>query len=157
MSIEILEESAGPVRNRQVYTITEAGRVELRSWLRTEPALPRVQVEALLRCLLAPSGDKDDLLRALRSTRAGVEVLHGRGTELLDDLVARGERPFPERLHANVLWMGFVGDLLELIIGWADFAESEVDRWDDAATGTDDEHLEALLRTLAAGHRPRRA
>src|SRR5262245_35683445 len=49
----VTEAPAGPVRTRQVYRITPAGRRALKRWLATEPAPPQLEFEALLRLFYA--------------------------------------------------------------------------------------------------------
>src|SRR4051794_8528186 len=49
----VTEAPAGPVRTRQVYAITAAGRRALRAWLKSEPAPPQLEFEAVLRLFYA--------------------------------------------------------------------------------------------------------
>ncbi|MFC5175397.1 PadR family transcriptional regulator [Nocardioides taihuensis] len=145
--ISVHERAAGPVRSRQVFSITAAGRRALRAWLATEPAAPVVRIEALLRCLLATSGGKDDLLRSLAATREAAAQAYDNGQAMVGAMVT-GELPFPERLHANVLWMTFAADLLRLVVEWADSAAAEVEAWDDAEHGGDPARARRMLESL---------
>jgi PadR family transcriptional regulator AphA len=145
--ITITRAPAGPTRRRQMYAITDAGRAELRRWLATEPAPPRLQMELLLRTLLATAGTKQDLLAALRATRTAAQASFDAG-QMIVSRYLEGDNPFPERLHANVLWMTFVRDFLRLLIDWADRAAEEVADWKDTQTGGDPERALALLRQL---------
>lgn len=145
--IRVSERSAGPVRQRQVFRITAAGRRELRRWLATEPSAPVVRLEALLRCLLATSGTREDLLATLRSTRDAVAEQYEAGRDLVEAMLS-GNEPFPERLHVNILWMQFIADLLRLIAGWCEESIAEVETWTDAEHGGDPERARALLARM---------
>src|ERR1700741_3110020 len=46
----------GRRRQRTLYTITDTGRAALNDWLGTEPAPPSLEIEGLLRVLLADQG-----------------------------------------------------------------------------------------------------
>jgi DNA-binding PadR family transcriptional regulator len=145
--ITVEEAAAGPQRTRQLLRITPAGRQALRSWLATEPAAPRVQMEVLVRTIFAGAGTKEDLIAALGATRAAAVDAFEQGREVIAAYRA-GENPFPERLHVNLLWMVFVHDLLRLTIAWVDDVVAEVDRWPDLATG-DQTRTRQLLDALA--------
>jgi PadR family transcriptional regulator AphA len=58
----------GRGRQRTRYTITPTGRDALEDWLATEPAAPTMEVEALLRILLADQASVDDLRAAVAAT-----------------------------------------------------------------------------------------
>jgi len=145
--ITITAGRAGPQRTRQQLRITEKGRRALRVWLATEPSAPRLQMEVLLRTLLATSGDKADLLAALTASRCSVQATYDEGMELVAAYDA-GDNPFPERLHANILWMTYTHDLLVLTLRWIDFATAEVQRWDDAHHDHSPDAAQALIRSM---------
>ena len=149
--IEITPAPAGPERQRQVYAITDAGRAELRHWLAEPPTTtPRLHGEILLRCLFAPSGSRHDLLASLDATRTAVEQSVLAGRELLAGY-QEGQNPFPQRLHANLVWMTLVNDLHTLLLTWVDDAHREVSSWTDTihggAASDQDRRLAELLGT----------
>jgi DNA-binding PadR family transcriptional regulator len=146
--ITIREGAAGPSRTRQQLRITARGRKELRSWLATEPSAPRVQMEVLLRVLFATAGTKHDLLGALDATQQSAQAAYDQGRAILATY-QEGGNPFPERLHANVLWMVFVHDLLLLTLQWVEFARAEVEAWQDTATGDGQESVARLVEQMA--------
>lgn len=152
--ITIEHAAAGPERRRQVYAITRAGRAELREWLRREPAAPRVQAEVMLRCLFATSGTVDDLRAAVEATRRDVADTYLAGHEFVDGYL-HGDNPFPERLHANLLWMALVRDLQLTIVDWADAALEALDEWKDVATGPGVDRVAELLADLPEPGRTR--
>lgn len=136
-------------RTRTVYAITDTGRASLREWLRTEPAPPQIEIEALLRLMFADHGSADDLLAALRSTRAAVDATKRKGMAQIRDYLETGG-PFPQRLHIIALMTSFYVDFLDLVSRWTRLAEAEAEGWPDTAdigltTGT-----RALLEKILA-------
>lgn len=124
----VTEASAGPVRTRQVYRITAAGRRALRRWLETEPAPPQVEFEAVLRVFYADATDKDAMLSTLARTRDDLQQRYAEGMALAETWL-EGEAPFPERLHISALVAAFSRDLLALMIDWSEFAQHEIEQW----------------------------
>ena len=148
--ITISTRSAGPQRTRQLLRITAKGRTALRRWLATEPMAPRLQMEVLVRVLFATAGSKDDLLAAIDATERSARTAYDYGRSIID-AYRSGMNPFPERLHANVVWMVFVHDLLLLTITWTEFARREVDSWVDATDGGDPARVDRLVERMLAG------
>ncbi len=124
----VTETPAGPVRTRQVYRITAAGRRVLKRWLETEPAPPQLEFEAALRLFYADATDKDNVLTALTHTHDELQQRYAEGMLLVDAWLG-GEAPFPERLHISALVAAFTRDLLLLMIQWSEFAQREIKRW----------------------------
>jgi DNA-binding PadR family transcriptional regulator len=124
----VTETPAGPVRTRQVYRITAAGRRALKRWLETEPAPPQLEFEAALRLFYADATDKDAILSALAHTHEQLQQRYAEGMLLVDAWLG-GEAPFPERLHISALVAVFTRDLLSLMIDWTDFAQREIKKW----------------------------
>jgi DNA-binding PadR family transcriptional regulator len=151
--ITITARAAGPNRTRQLLRITPKGRRALRRWLATEPVAPRVQMEVLVRTLFATSGTKADLVAALDATERSARDAFEYGQSILATY-EHGGNPFPERLHAYVLWMVFVHDLLLLTLRWVDFARGEVEGWADAGSGGDAGRAEALIRAMVGRPSP---
>ncbi|GAA0271203.1 PadR family transcriptional regulator [Cryptosporangium japonicum] len=117
-------------RERTSYAITPSGRDALRSWLATPPAGPQLEIEGLLRLLLADQGDRADALRAVRATREAVATSYGIGVEQMRAYVD-GEGPFPDRVHLVALLARFYADFAETMLDWCDAAEAEIEAWPD--------------------------
>lgn len=147
--IRIQEQAAGPRRTRQAFRITGRGRTALREWLTTDPRAPRLDAEILLRVLFADAAPTADLVQSLRHTREQVLEEHLQGRELLAQY-ERGEVPFPERLHLNLVWVAFVREFLQLMHDWTYFAEEEAKDWDRTGHG-DSPRAHELLRQIIAG------
>jgi PadR family transcriptional regulator AphA len=148
--IEITTEPIGPERSRQVFRITAAGRRALRAWLRTPPAPPSIEAEALLRTLLAHAGRPDDLMGALEATREHTLAQYTEGRAIVD-AYAEGRVEYPEHLHQNLLWMVFVRELLQLVHDWTHFAQEEAAGWRSDADRGSTARAQELLRELADG------
>jgi DNA-binding PadR family transcriptional regulator len=119
-------------RRTTAYTITISGRQALREWLAQEPSAPSLEAEVLVRTFFADSGSRDDLLRALETTREQARISQAELAEMaqssLDDVA-----PFPARASVGALSMRFVADFQSLIEQWATWAHTEVETWEDSA------------------------
>lgn len=151
--LTITQAAAGPERQRQVFAITSAGRATLRAWLASDPTPTRIQAEVMLRCLFATSGSAEDLRSAVDATRQSTLDAYLAGHEFVDEYL-QGDNPFPERLHANLLWMALVRDLQLTIIDWADETLDRIATWEDSETGPGPDAVAELLQSLP---RPGRA
>src|SRR3954452_3643290 len=76
------ESPAGPVRTRQVYRITTAGRRALKRWLESEPATPQLEFEAVLRLFFADATDKKAILATLAHTNDDLQRRYAEGIGL---------------------------------------------------------------------------
>ena len=124
----VTETSAGPVRTRQVYRISAAGRRALKEWLETGPAPPQLEFEAVLRLFYADATDKNAILSALARTQDDLHKRYAEGMALVEAWLG-GQAPFPERLHISALVAVFNRDLLSLMIQWSEFAQREIEQW----------------------------
>jgi PadR family transcriptional regulator AphA len=120
----------GRRRQRTRYTITPQGRAALDDWLGTEPAGPSLEVEALLRMILADQGSVEDLRAALESTARQVREVRNDGIALTQDLLTTGG-PFPQRLHLTERAVTFYADFLLLLLRWCNETLAEIDTWPD--------------------------
>jgi PadR family transcriptional regulator AphA len=120
----------GRRRQRTRYTITPQGRAALDEWLGTEPAGPSLEVEALLRMILADQGSVEDLRAALESTARQVREVRNDGIALTRDLLTTGG-PFPQRLHLTERAVTFYADFLLLLLRWCNETLAEIDTWPD--------------------------
>src|SRR3954447_15035379 len=124
----VTEAPAGPVRTRQVYRITAAGRRALERWLESDPAPPQLEFEAVLRLFYADATDKQAIVAAFAQTEDDLRRLYAEGMQLVQPWLD-GDAPFPDRLHISALVAVFTRDLLWLMIEWCEFAQREVGRW----------------------------
>lgn len=115
-------------RARREYTITAAGRAELRRWLTTAPAPPRTFNEPLLRVLFADQGEPADLVQALTALRADIHEQMRAGREQMLEYV-EGRAPFPERTHLVAMFADLTDRIFRVIDDWAADASREVSKW----------------------------
>jgi DNA-binding PadR family transcriptional regulator len=121
---------AGRRRQRTRYTITPAGRAALQDWLGSEPAAPTIEVEALLRLLLADQGTVKDLRSTLNATARQARELRDGALVLGDELLSTGG-PFPHRLHLTERVVALYGEFLLLLMRWCEETSNDVDIWPD--------------------------
>jgi DNA-binding PadR family transcriptional regulator len=117
-------------RQRTRYTITPQGRAALGDWLGTQPAAPALEVEALLRVILADQGTLEDLRAALEATARQARELRINGIALTQDLLTTGG-PFPQRLHLTERATTFYADFMLLLVRWCNETLAEIDTWPD--------------------------
>jgi PadR family transcriptional regulator AphA len=120
----------GSRRQRTRYTITPQGRAALDGWLGTEPAPAALEVEALLRVILADQGTLEDLRAALETTARQARELRTNGIALTQDLLTTGG-PFPQRLHLTERAVTFYADFVVLLLRWCNETLAEIDTWPD--------------------------
>lgn len=128
------KESTGK-RPRTVYRITPKGRRALRTWLAQPSAPPQFESEGLVRISFPEAGSKEDLLASLRQFAEQVDALQDRVLTQVEDYVAPGHGPFPERLHIITLDAQFVHEHVAAMQRWARWAIREVERWPSMSTG----------------------
>jgi DNA-binding PadR family transcriptional regulator len=137
-------------RKRTVYSITEAGRARLEEWLGTDVPPVRVESEAYLRILFGNMGSKDDVLRALRRIEDDA-VAMSRHYAQLGEEYARGEGPFPDRIHVNALLVSLAISQGRTTAAWARSARADVERWDDTAAPDVDWAVKKLRAAVGEG------
>ena len=140
-------------RSRNVYEITEEGRLALTQWTRTRTEPPRLEIEALLRLLFADNGTMEDLHRALEELEADVGEPHQAIVELMASYLDAGH-PFPERTHLSVLFATFQIEMFKSIERWINFARDEIDQWPSTSHLGITERTGELTRLLANDRSP---
>lgn len=126
LATAVRERHSGRSRNR--YQITDEGREALRNWLAEPSSPPRIEIEPCLRVLFADQGDHEDALRAIATLRSWAQDHIDSEIELVRQYQA-GEAPFPDRLHIAALGARFISDYFHTITAFADFAETEIEKW----------------------------
>ena len=142
----------GRRRQRTRYTITPKGRAALQGWLGTEPAQPLIEVEALLRLLLADQGTLTDLRGTLETTARQARELRDGALTLSEELLRTGG-PFPERLHLTERVVALYGEFLLLLTQWCEETSDEVETWPDTRDiGLTPNGRERLEQLVARAH-----
>jgi PadR family transcriptional regulator AphA len=142
----------GRRRLRTRYTITPAGRAALKDWLGTEPAPPVLEIEGLLRVLLADQGTAKDLRAAVEATARQARELRADGVMLLEELLTTGG-PFPQRLHLTERAASLYGEFLRLLVRWCDETLAEIETWPDTTDIGLTPRARQRLEQLVAGAR----
>ena len=116
----------------------------------TPPAGPQLEIEGLLRLLLADQGTTADLVQAIESTREAMWASYSEGTGVVREYL-NGEGPFPQRAHLFALLVKFGSDFAETVLDWCDLAEAEIRSWPQVAdvglTDSARQHMEAQVRS----------
>jgi DNA-binding PadR family transcriptional regulator len=117
-------------RGRTTYTITRKGRRALARWLAEPVAETRIESDILVRVLFAPYGTKEDLLRSLDAYQQQVRDKQEFLLTIFEQYL-RGEDPFPDRVHVNVVLYRLVWEYAQTEARWATWALETVDGWPD--------------------------
>lgn len=115
-------------RPRTVYAVTRDGREALQEWLDEAPAPPTLEFEGMIKVFFADGGSLEQLRATLTSIAATAEA-HLVELQEKADQNARGDVPFPERLHLNTLGLRFVIDHERAIAAWARWALDQTSDW----------------------------
>ena len=136
-------------RPSTMYRITARGRRALRTWLAQPSVPPQFESEALVRISFPEAGSKQDLLASLRQFAEQADTLQIRVLTQVQDYVAPGHGPFPDRLHIITLDAQFVHEHVAAMQRWARWAIREVERW-PSMSPSDLSFAARHLRRLAA-------
>ena len=118
-------------RPRTVYAVTTAGRRALRRWLDEPPAPPTLEFEGMVKVFFADGGTLEQLQTTLKAIAANADArLVELNAKAIED--ARGDVPFPDRLHLNNLGLRFQVDHERTIGEWARWALEQTAQWTSA-------------------------
>jgi PadR family transcriptional regulator, regulatory protein AphA len=134
-------------RKRTVYSITPEGRAALRDWLGDEPPSQRLESEPALRVLYGNHGSKEDLLAAIGRIAADADESIRHFCDLGEEY-ARGDGPFPERIHVNALLLTLMVEQARAAAGWARWAAEQVHEWADTTTPDVDWSIDVMRRVM---------
>jgi DNA-binding PadR family transcriptional regulator len=122
-------------RPRTLYAITAKGRRALADWLAEPGAGPELEFEGFLQLFFAEHGDRASALATLENVVAWCEESHDRGRMIAQGYID-GTTPFPERMHVISVAYPFIWDFTSLVLRWARWAATEIERWPpDASSG----------------------
>jgi PadR family transcriptional regulator, regulatory protein AphA len=115
-------------RPRTTYSITDAGRRELREWLASAPRPSALSCEPLLRVFLADLSTREELDAALARIRADAEEILSVGRVVGPEYL-EGRAPFQDQVHVRALVFDFLTSHALMLRAWADRAEAAIDAW----------------------------
>jgi DNA-binding PadR family transcriptional regulator len=141
-------------RGRTVYRITDAGRIELSTWLAEAGAPPSFECEALVKLGFAPHTTKTSALGQVAVLAEQADQRLRLGRALAEEHIA-ADGPLPQRLHVNAVMWRFLWEYHQAIARWAAWAQQEISDWPDTADSpANRERGRAALRAgLLAGDR----
>lgn len=128
--LAVAEKSAVGKRPRTTYSITPAGQAALSAWLETRPRPFALELEALLRVLLARFGTREDLLATLVAAREDADELLTLGGGIMQEY-ATGRAPFQDEAHLRAFVFDFLHSFARTLEQWASRTRSEVEGWQD--------------------------
>jgi PadR family transcriptional regulator, regulatory protein AphA len=132
-------------RARTTYSITSAGRKELRLWMQQPPRATALECEALLRILLAEVSTPSQLLVALDRLRDDADEILAVGRVVGPEYVD-GRGPFQDQVHVRALVFDFLTSHALLWRDWADRAQTAMEAW---AHASDEARDRAARRRIA--------
>lgn len=117
-------------RGRTVYSITGAGRDELKRWLATPVGKePQLEFEAMLRVLLAPFGRDEDLRRSLEQARAQMQASILSIAPRISNEYVTGVAPFQRYVQYRSMMHDFLLHFGQLIDDWAERSLERMSHW----------------------------
>ena len=122
-------------RARTIYSITPAGRVALKEWLRSPIDVPSFEFEGMVRVLFSDQSDTNSLRETLQRIKTQAEE-ERRHFELVAEAADRKNGDTsngggPDRHAIDALSRRFMVEHYEHMGEWARWALSEVERWDE--------------------------
>jgi PadR family transcriptional regulator AphA len=139
-------------RPRTLYSITPAGRAELRVWLASPSSRQRYESEAVLQVFFAENGTLEDVLATIGAVREEARAAMAHFAQFAD-LYAVGEGRHPERFALSALVARLLGEQHATTARWADWAEEVVTQW-GAPSVVDVEWGIETIRATGAGFKP---
>jgi DNA-binding PadR family transcriptional regulator len=126
-------------RRRTIYSITPAGRAELRRWFANPSSHQRYENEALVKVLFAQNASLDDALAAVRSIARDAEQTIAHFLAVADDYAA-GTGEYPRRFAISAVAGRLLLEQQTATVRWAAWAEQTLLDWgrtdvDDADWG----------------------
>jgi DNA-binding PadR family transcriptional regulator len=133
-------------RPRTVYSITEAGRQELREWLGTPVSPFAMDFEAMIRLFIAPLGTKQQLVATLEQVRDDAQEMLAFGGAVKQEFLD-GRAVLQDQVHIRALAVDFFISLLNTVDGWAERTLAEIEGWEDLSpNGKNDRGLEIFAQ-----------
>ncbi len=127
-----------------VYSITEAGRDELRAWLGRQATFPEVDVEPVLRVVFAEA-DRPELVRATVTAFRDEVLARALGMRAIADEYRTGNGPYQQRAPMVALSGQFIVELLNAYLRWCDGVLATLDEWGTLGPEAGPEAVAAII------------
>jgi DNA-binding PadR family transcriptional regulator len=115
-------------RSSTVYSITAAGRRELKRWMARPGAGPALEFELLLQVFFSENGTRTDLLATIDAAAAWAAERSNQNVEVAREYLA-GRGAFPDRVPQVALVAAFLTGYWDAITEWAAQAREVVEEW----------------------------
>lgn len=125
-------------RSRTVYRITDKGREELARWLALPTSKgPVLEYETMLRVMLAPFGQPEDLAGTLEQARNDIAGMLETANRIRDEYL-EGRAPFQRHVVQRSMMHDFLASFADLVDEWAERSLARMSKWpeQDAAERT---------------------
>lgn len=115
-------------RRRTMYSITAKGRRALQRWLREPAASSRLEAEPLVKFMFSEMITKDLVVQNLERFRNEAATRQAQLSAIFEEYL-RGQIPFPDRIHINVVAYRLLWDHAQADASWAAWALAQVEGW----------------------------
>lgn len=147
--VEATREYVGK-RPRTLYSITDAGRHELRGWLGSPVSPFTMDFEAMIRLFIAPLGTKEQILETLAQVRTDAQDMLRFAGAVKEEFLER-RAALQDQAYIRALAVDFFVSLLHTVDDWAERTLAEIDKWDDLSPdGKNDRGLEIFANLPVA-------
>lgn len=116
-------------RRRTVYSITDAGRAALATWLAAPTARQRYECEALVKVLFAENGTLEQLLASVRAIGEDASDVIRHFLRIADRYAA-GNGDYPWRFGLSGLAARLLMEQQAATLRWSKWAEQEIAGWE---------------------------
>jgi DNA-binding PadR family transcriptional regulator len=135
-------------RSRTIYSITAAGKKELREWLATPVSPFAMDFEAIVRLFVAPLGTKEQIVSTLHQVREDAQEMLRFGGMVKQEFLD-GINVTQEQVYLRALGVDFFVSLLNMVDTWAERTLNEIEGWQDLkVTGRKNERGMEIIRQL---------
>jgi DNA-binding PadR family transcriptional regulator len=135
-------------RSRTVYSITDAGLTELRTWLDTPVSPFAMEFEGMIRLFIAQIGTTDQITTAIEQVQEDAQQMLEFGGEVkLEYLEGRGA--LQDQLYIRAHAIDFFISLLNMMNEWAGRTLKETRTWDSRSLEERNERALEILANVA--------
>lgn len=136
-------------RRRTVYSITDAGREQLRSWLGGPAGATQLECEPLLRVFLMDFSTRETLLAALAQAEVDARAILDVGRVVAREYL-EGDAPFQDQVHARALVFDFLSSHALMLQGWASRARAALADYEGMTSDQRAQHAQRLISVALA-------
>ena len=143
------ETSGSGRRRRTVYSITDAGREQLRGWLAMPASATQLECEPLLRVFLMDFSTREAVLAALAQAEVDARAIFDVGRVVGREYLA-GDAPFQDQVHARALVFDFLSGHALMLQGWASRARATLADYEGMTSDQRAQHAQRLISVALA-------